>query len=215
MNTYYLKLNLPHNPLASDVSLTQLPVNRPGAGQVQPTVDISLLNQETLDAYASVGLVPERIFVLGNKSFVDDDPEFDVRCGAHRDMHWVDGKWQYQLFAINYELTPETHKVAWKYWDVSATPIFPEEPTTQESMWTAGQHFNAKQIGSTPNFGDPNDYTVIDKVILDRPTLCRIDVPHSAHHTNSLAQRYGLSVRFKHNFKTWEQVLTNLSPMAL
>lgn len=213
--TYYKKLNLPANPLINGFDRTNLTVNKPGAGQLQPTADLSLLNQETLDAYASVGLEPSRIFVLGNKSFVDDDPALDRRCAAHSDLHWVDGKWEYEIFAINYELTPELHKVVWKFWDIKAQPVMPDDPKTEQHTWLAGLHYNARQVGSIPNFGDPNDYTVIDQFVLDRPTLCRVETPHSVHHTNPNTQRYGLSIRFKHKFTSWNQVVDSLTPLFI
>lgn len=212
-DTYYKKLNLPQNPLISDYDITNLTVNKPGAGQLQPTADLSLLNQKTLDAYASVGLEPIRIFVLGNKSFDDDDPTLEKRCAAHSDLHWVNGKWEYEIFAINYELTPESHRVVWKFWDIKAKPIYPAEPVTEQHTWLAGLHYNARQVGSIPNFGNPADYKVIDQFELDCPTLCRVEIPHSVHHTNAGAQRYGLSVRFKHKFKNWNEVVKKLEPL--
>lgn len=215
MSILYQKLNLPENPLVDTITLDQLPVNPPGAGQLQPTIDVSLLNQPTLDAFASIGLTPLRIFVFGNKSFPDTDPDFEVRCGAHRDMHWVNGKWEYEIFAVNYELTQDRLTLAWKFWDIRANPIYPDTPTSEHAKWLGGQHFHAKQRGSVPNFGDPNDYTVIDQFVLDRPTLCRVDVPHSVHHTNAHQQRYGLTIRFDHKFKSWEDVLTVFEPLAV
>jgi hypothetical protein len=215
MSKFYKKLNLPANPFVSGFDITTLTVNRPGAGQLQPTADLALLNQETVDAYRSVGLEPERIFVLGNKSFPDDDPEFEVRCAAHKDMYWINDHWEYQLFAINYELTPDKHKVGWKFWDITAKEIFPGNPTTEEATWLAGQHYNARQTGNVPNYGDPNDYHVIEQFILDRPTLCKVDVAHSIHHTNAQEQRYGISVRFKHNLKNWGDVVNQLSSLIV
>ena len=212
-DTYYKKLRLPSNPLISEFDIANLTVNKPGAGQLQPTADLSLLNQDTLTAYRSVGLDPVRIFVLGNKSFNDDDPTLEKRCAAHSDLHWVHDKWEPEIFAINYELTPETHRVVWKFWDVKATPIIPPAPTTEQQTWLAGLHYNARQVGDIPNFGNPNDYKVVDQFELDRPTLCRVETPHSVHHTRADVQRYGLSIRFQHNFKTWDQVLQQLSPL--
>lgn len=215
MSNFYKKLNLPLNPFVSGFDYSTLTVNKPGAGQLQPTADIALLNQETLDAYCSVGLKPQRIFVLGNKSFPDDDPLFDVRCAAHKDMYWVEDHWEYQLFSINYELTRHLHTVAWKFWEITAKEIFPGEPQTEEATWLAGQHYNARQTGSVPNYGDPNDYRVIEQFILDRPTLCKVDVAHSIHHTNSQDQRYGISIRFDHNYTSWNEVLERLKPLFL
>lgn len=211
---YYKKLALPFNPLLDGYDITELAVNQPGAGQLQPTADLSLLNAATLDAYASVGLVPLRIFVLGNKSFDDDDSNFEKRCCAHSDLHWVNGKWENEIFAINYELTLDSHKVGWKFWDIKAKPVLPtHEPKTEQETWLAGLHYNARQTGSVPNFGNPDDYTVIDQFEIDCPTLCRVEIPHSVHHNNAGTQRYGLSVRFKHNFKTWDQVIQQLTPL--
>lgn len=212
-DTYYRKLNLPANPLVDSFDITNLTVNKPGAGQLQPTADLSLLNQATLDAYSSVGLTPVRIFVLGNKSFNDDDPNLEKRCAAHSDLHWVDGKWVPEIFAINYELTTDIHRVVWKFWDIRAKPVYPADPVSEEHTWLGGLHYNARQTGSVPNFGNPDDYTVIDQFDLDCPSLCRVETPHSVHHTRADAQRYGLSVRFKHDFKTWNEVLDKLAPL--
>lgn len=215
-DSHYKKLRLPSNPLIQGYDITKLSVNQPGAGQLQPTAELSLLSQTTLDAYASVGLVPLRIFVLGNKSFVDDDPAFEKRCAAHSDLHWVNGKWENEIFAINYELTPDTHRVGWKFWDIKATPVPPaQDPKTEQETWLAGLHYNARQVGNVPNFGNPDDYTIIDQFEFDCPTLCRVETPHSVHHDNAAAQRYGLSIRFQHDFKTWDQVVNQLAPLFL
>lgn len=214
-NTYYKKLNLPSYPLISGFDITELSVNKLGSGHLVHTADLSLLNQETLDVYASAGIEPNRIFINGNKSFKDDDLTLEKRGPAHSDVSWVDGKWQHQIFSINYELTPAQHRVVWKFWDVRAQPIYPPDPTTEPETWLAGLHYHARQYGFTPNFGNLDDYTVIDQFELTCPTMCRVEIPHSIHHTNANTQRYGMSVRFNHNFKNWDEAVEKLSPLFI
>lgn len=216
-DTYYKKLNLPSNPLIDGYDITKLTVNSPGAGQLQPTADLSILNQQTLDAFASVGLIPERIYVLGNKSFKEDqkDTNATVRCAAHVDLHWVGDQWIPHIFAINYELTPGIHNVYWKFWKVDAMPVLPAHtpPRNFDEEYLQGLHFHARQTGSVPNFGNPADYTIIDEVKLDAPILVRTEIPHSVHHDNESVQRYAISIRFSHNFKNWEELTQQLEPL--
>lgn len=199
--SYYLKLNLPANPLRYSAELESQRTITGGYNLVKPA---EILSDEILAIFDAMNLKPRFVSLFGrndkNSSLADRLIHTDLAMTA-------DGTWRKMLFGINWEIEDSHNEFSW--WDMSKIKeAWPDEELSEHSKYKLlnGIHYIARG-----HMGVPEEAVQLDATIIDCPTLVRTDTPHLTIYKSPTHKRLGISVRFdESNFNTWDDVVKHL-----
>lgn len=117
----------------------------------------------------------------------------------HSDITLVEGRWEPMYCGINYELTNSDSELSW--WETTEEPIMPPIP----KVATLDDRLRGVHYAKRNNMDPINaNYKRLDSVVIKDPTLVNTTVPHSVDYLGQAEIRWGLSVRLKNNFSSWE-----------
>ena len=200
--SYFLKLNLPNNPLKNvRAPGIQLPMKH--MFRALPPKDF--LTDELLDKFNEMGLTPKHIMLFGSNIKTANINDRLI----HTDLHMDNTEnLKRSIFGINWEILGGRNEFYW--WDIG--PLKEVWPTVSNTKTV----LNGIHYGFRYNRGVPNCATKLDQTFIDGPTLVRTNIPHSTEYHNDHHNRLGISVRFDEtDFNTWEDVLEKLKPYEL
>jgi hypothetical protein len=117
----------------------------------------------------------------------------------HSDVTFVEGRWEPIYCGINYELTNHDSKLSW--WETTEEPIMPAIP----AVVTLDDTLRGVHYAKRNNMDPINDsYKCLDSVVIKGPTLVNTSIPHSVDYMGQAEIRWGLSIRLKNKFASWE-----------
>ena len=117
----------------------------------------------------------------------------------HSDVTFIEGSWQPIYCGINYELTNSNSELSWwETTDEAVMPAVPEVVTLDDTL--RGVHYAKRN-----NMDPINDnYKCLDSLVVKGPTLVNTNIPHSVDYMGQAEIRWGLSIRLKNKFSSWE-----------
>lgn len=199
--SYYLKLKLPANPLRYTPEVESQRRITGGYNLVPPE---EILSDELLNIFETIKLKPTFVSVFGRG---DQQSALSNRL-IHADLAMnPDGTWRKMLFGINWEIEGSYNEFSW--WDMTRVPeVWPTEQLSENSKY---KQLNGIHYGQRGRMGVPDEALVLDRTVIDQPTLVRTEIPHLTLYSSNTYKRLGISVRFdESNFATWEDVLAHL-----
>lgn len=205
--SYYLKLNLPANPLKVDLSEVTEQVINGGYNLTRPE---KVIKDEILDTLAQLKLKPLYVVFFGrndqDSSLEDRLIHTDIRLGA-------DGWWKKIIFGLNWEIENSTNEFSW--WDMTGlTEIYPFEE--QPEGFSKYKILNGIHFIERAKFGIPEGATQLDSTMIDGATLVRTNVPHLTVYKSNAYKRLGISIRFdERDFRSWDDVVERFRPLAI
>lgn len=203
--SYYLKLNLPQNPLRYDAATETKRIITGGYNLVRPH---EVLSDEILNIFAQMGLKPSFVALFGRN---DHDSSLDDRL-IHTDLQLTrTGEWKKLLFGINWELEGSVNEFSW--WDMSSIPeAWPNEELPEVSKYKI---LNGIHYGKRAQMGVPEGARQLDSTFIDGPTMVRTEIPHLTIYKSSTFDRLGISVRFDESqIPSWDHAVEKLRPFA-
>lgn len=204
--SYYLKLDLPRNPLRyTPEKETQRQITG-GYNLVRPE---EILSDELLEKFKDMGLKPRYVTLFGRN---DNQSSLEDRL-IHTDLAMnADGTWRKCLFGINWELEDTTNLFSW--YDMSRVKeVWPTEELSEHSKYKL---LNGIHYVTRGGMGIPDGAVKLDETLIDGPTLVRTDVAHLTLYESKTYKRLGISVRFDESgFSSWEDVYKHLESHRL
>jgi hypothetical protein len=201
--SYYLKLNLPANPLRYSIEVESQRAIVRGYDLIDP---VEILSDEILGIFESMKLQPKFVTIFGRGDKVSSLANRLV----HTDLTMnTDGTWRKMLFGVNWEIAPDCYN-EFSWWDMTRIPeAWPNEELSENSKF---KHLNGIHYGSTRGqMGIPDGAIKLDQTVIDGPTLVRTEIPHLTVYNSPTYRRLGLSVRFdESNFNSWDDVVKHL-----
>jgi hypothetical protein len=206
---YFMKLNLPKNPLIDADQITATLVNG-GYNLVEPR---AVLTEEILDAFSDAKLVPKfvTLFGRGDKVSTLADRFIHTDVGLQSDLTW-----KKMLFGINWEIGDTENLFSW--WNTDNVEAFwpDKDKTAAADLPFKYKLLNGIHYEKRYNVGIPANAVKLDEVMISQPTgpvLVRTDVAHATYYTSSIT-RVGVSVRFDESkFSEWSDVVSHLTPI--
>jgi hypothetical protein len=198
----YHRINLPKNPLREGFVPK---INGIDFWHVYNKDLDKIINQETLNALAAIGLVPSFIAMF---VALKDRSENDMFI--HKDLHWHNEQWLPFSCAINWELNSTTTSKSY-WWDMTKCMEYrdytrPEKLPYPHNLLN-GIGYGHGGIHNSKNNGILDGAVLLDSIELpynDYPILFRTDIPHSVSFA-SQGKRYNLSMRFSlDSIKDWD-----------
>ena len=200
--TYFMKLNLPKNPLVDPVAVSSTLIDG-GYNLVNPR---DVLNDEIMDIFSDLKLKPKFVSLFGSR-MNRRASNIDSRM-IHTDIQLQqDLTWKKLLFGINWEIGDAENIFSW--WDMNnLTEIYPSPDNPELSSkhkLLSGIHY-----GQRFKTGIPDNAIKLDETMMNfdtGPTLVRTNIPHITLYKSRFMNRVGVSVRFdESDFGTWEDV---------
>ena len=201
--SYYLKLDLPKNPLRYTAEQESQRQITGGYNLVRPE---EILSDELMDCFSAMKVTPRFVTLFGRN---DQTSALEDRL-IHTDLSMnPDGSWRKCLFGINWELEGSHNVFSWYNMD-RVKAIWPTEELSKNSKYKL---LNGIHYVTRGNMGIPDDAVKLDETVIDGPTLVRTDVPHLTLYESTTYKRLGISVRFDETaFKDWTDVVAVFSP---
>lgn len=202
-NNYYYRLDLPNNPL-SNVTIPLNPEHSVGGVVYPQSKDI--INQQTIDIFASVGLEVDCCIIFLRKP-AKANPERRNQNIVHRDFKFIGDQIQPWHYGVNYELHGGSSVLSW--WDVNNVPLkYPTKNTNNVKLCTI-------MYGDMNNpFND--DYQLLESVEMSSiPTLVNTDIPHSTNYYDRRKRSLSLSIRFTNVVSSWEESVALFNRLIL
>lgn len=204
--SYYLKLNLPKNPLKNPAAIEAERVITGGYNLVRPE---ELLSDQVMDQFAAMDLKPKFVSLFGrndkSSSIADRLIHADVAMTAA-------GSWKKLLFGINWEIE-DCHNVFSWYDMTKIRECWPDEELSEHSKYKI---LNGIHYVHRGHMGVPLGAVKLDETVIDGPTLVRTEVPHLTLYKSNTHTRLGISVRFdESDFGSWQDVLDKFKPYEL
>lgn len=208
--SYFMKLNLPKNPLVDPVAVsTRLITNGRLDGGLAGGYDLvepgEVLTDEIMDIFSDLKLKPKFVSLFGSM-IMQRTSTLETRM-IHTDIQQLPNlTWKKMLFGINWEIGDAENIFSW--YDMSKLPeVYPGVVVPSKFKTLGGIHY-IKRF----NNGVPEGAVKLDETTLTYdtgPTLVRTNVAHLTVYKSKLLPRVGVSVRFdESDFDTWEDVTT-------
>jgi|LauGreDrversion4_2_1035121.scaffolds.fasta_scaffold00348_24 hypothetical protein len=187
----YHKLNLPLQPLVDNFTF---PPAQFGYIIKQPDI----LSNQLIAALARHDFLVDFTVLFCRKPQYPNVQRMNQGI-IHSDVTFVEGKWEPIYCGINYELTNLDSKLSW--WETTEEPIMPAIP----AVVTLDDTLRGVHYAKRNNMDPINDsYKCLDSVVINGPTLVNTSVPHSVDYMGQSETRWGLSIRLKNKFTSWE-----------
>ena len=203
--SYYLKLNLPKNPLRYTPELESQRKIVGGYNLVEPE---EILSDEILDIFKQMNLTPKFVTLFGRN---DVSSSLKDRL-IHTDLAMnPDGSWRKCLFGINWELEGASNLFSW--YDMSKVKeAWPDEELSENSKYKL---LNGIHYVTRGGMGIPEGAVKLEETYIDGPTLVRTDIGHLTLYTSKIHKRLGISVRFDETpFESFDHVVEKLRPYS-
>lgn len=208
---YFMKLNLPKNPLidADEVTATLV---QGGYNLVYPK---AVLTEEILDIFSDLKLTPSfvTLFGRGDKTSTLNDRFLHTDLQLQQNLTW-----KKMLFGINWEIGDTENIFTW--WNTDQVKAcWPDEDKAQahelplKYKLLNGIHYEQRHKAGIPENAVKLAETIISQE--SGPMLVRTDVAHATYYTSSNT-RVGVSVRFKESdFDQWSDVVSHLTSIKV
>jgi len=186
----HYKLDLPLQPLADNFKFPT-----PQFGYLIYQQDI--LSDALITALAKKGFLIDFTVLFCRKPQYPNAQRMNQGV-IHSDVTFVDGQWKPIYYGINYELTNPDSKLSW--WETTDEPIMPAIPT----VITLGDTLRGVHYAKRNNMDPINNYKCLDSAVIKGPTLVNTNIPHSVDYYGQEEIRWGLSIRLKNQYYSWE-----------
>ena len=200
----YFKLALPTNPLND----TFVPETNNGEGWHIYKNVTAVLNTQTLEYFADLGLVPDMVVVFGS------DNTHRTAGYLHVDLGWHDSMWKPVPCAVNWEINQTISVLEW-HDTKDYTEIWPTDiPARLEypNNYLQGISFVKKTAPHIITITEENitTNTLIESTTLTTncPVLFNTSRPHSVIYQTQDAKRFMVSVRFRFSqIDSWDRAI--------
>jgi hypothetical protein len=185
--SYFKKLDLPANPLKNSKEVSQRIITA-GYAIALPN---DVLTNEILDIFKGLGLRPKMVvlFGRGDGTSAPDDRLIHTDIALDKTLP---GQWRKLVAGINWEIEGSFNEFYW----YDMTGIKECWPETEATVMIKFNYLNGIHFGERLKLGIPDTAKLLDKTIIDGPTLVRTDIPHATLFNNPTTNRVGVSVRF-------------------
>ena len=192
-SNFYYRLSVPNNPLKE--SAVRLDNAKSVANVIFPQ-SRDILNQQTIDLFANVGLDVDCCICFLREP-LPSKPERKDNMIVHTDWKFVGDQLEPWYFAVNYELLNGSSHMSW--WNADGVPL--KYPVKQQN------NINLCSVISGDIHNPLDDrYKLLERVqISNVPTLVNTSIPHSTDHYGYANRRLSLSIRFKNKVNSWEE----------
>lgn len=207
--SYFMKLNLPKNPLINADHIAATLING-GYNLVEPQ---AVLTEEILDRFSDLKLVPKfvTLFGRGDKTSTLADRFVHTDVQLQKDLTW-----KKMLFGINWEIGDTENNFSW--WNTDQVEEFwpNKDKTAAVDLPFKYKLLNGIHYEQRYKVGIPENAFKLDEVMISEqtgPVLVRTNIAHATYYKSSIT-RVGVSVRFdESNFDQWEDVVSYLAPI--
>jgi hypothetical protein len=204
--SYFKKLNLPANPLQNSKEISQRSINA-GYNIVLPK---DILTTEILDIFKHIGIRPKMVVLFGRGDSTSSPKDRMIHSDVALDKT-VPGQWRRLVAGLNWEIEGSVNEFYW-YDMAGIKECWPEEALANGSKFF---YLNGIHFGERFKMGIPETVKLLDRTIIDGPTLVRTDIPHATLFNNPTTTRVGVSVRFyEEDFNhSWEDAVAKFSSL--
>ena len=202
--SYFKKLNLPLNPLQNSKELSQRNITA-GYNIVLPN---DVLTTEILDIFKDIGLRPKMVVLFGRGDSTSSPKNRMIHSDVAFDNQ-THGNWRRLVAGVNWEIEGSHNDFYW-YDMTGIKECWPVEQLANTSKFN---YLNGIHFGERFKMGIPDTAKLLDKTVIDGPTLVRTDIPHATLFNNPTTTRVGVSVRFhEEDFNhSWDNALKKFS----
>ena len=194
---YYLKTNLPRDPLKSyKETFNEVIEQLGGGGYIEYNPDI--LNAETLSALDNYKLTPWFVVVFAYSIKFESNRQPFI----HVDITHTNNKWHKLSFGLHYDLF-NNNQISWFDVPSNTTEVYPTIEDGKKFK-LRGIHYNKKLCPDLPVGTEQ-----IDSAITGEPLIIRTDVPHRINF-NKESNRLCICIRFKESLKNWSTIVNHL-----
>lgn len=160
-----------------------------------------VLDNELLEFLKNFPLKPDYVAVFCHGQ------QFKNNHKIHSDIIYdeISKTWQSIPFGITYELDDTLS--TWHWWDMKCAKQFLPFSDNDEKRPERFKKLNGIHYGERGHYGPLEDSLVIETAEIFGPTLVRTDIPHSITYFNPNRIRLAFSLRFKNQFKQWDEVV--------
>lgn len=185
--SYFKKLNLPANPLLDSKEITRRTITS-GYNLALPA---NVLTSEVLIIFKNIGLRPKMVVLFGRGDRASSTKDRMIHSDVAFDDQ-VPGSWRKLVAGVNWEIEGSHNDFYW--YDMSGVKeCWPTEELTSLSKFN---YLNGIHYGERLKLGIPDTAKLLDRTVIDGPTLVRTDIPHATLFNNPTTTRVGVSVRF-------------------
>jgi len=195
--THFRKLNFPKTFQKENLPVEWFSFN----GGYKVFSFTQVLHEELLTFLKSFPLEPYyvAVFCHGQKTKTDHKIHSDITYDE------ITKEWKPIPFGVTYEL-PDTVST-WHWWDMKDAEECLPFSSNDEKRPERFKKLNGIHFGERSRYGPLEDSIVLETTEISGPTLVRTDIPHSITYSNPNRIRLAFSLRFKNDFKNWNEVV--------